>query len=50
MGWQDHLPVKQTPVAARIAFWVVHQVSNFDQQDVTSIILFDSQAMVRNLS
>lgn len=65
MGGQDHLPVERTPVAARIsfnhnnrygavisslyAFWVARQASNPDRRDVTSIVLFDSQAEVRNI-
>jgi len=66
MASHDHLPIKRTPVAARIssnhnnrygavisslyAFWVARQASNPDPRDVTSIILFDSRAKVRSFS
>ena len=66
MSAQDHLPIEQTPVARRIsshhnnrygavisslyAFWVARQASNLGRRDVTSIILFDDRAEVRNLS
>jgi len=58
MAERDYLPVRQTPVAARISsyhnnrygavisslysFWVARQASNLDRRDVTSIILFES--------
>jgi len=66
MAVPDHLPIELTPVAARIsanhnnrygavvsslyAFWVARQASNPDRRDVTSIVLFDSVAEVRNIS
>lgn len=66
MGGQDHLPIERTPVATRIssqhnnrygaaisslyAFWVARQASNLDRRDVTSIILFDTQAEVSTMS
>ena len=66
MGEQDHLPIERTPVATRVSsqhnnrygavisslysFWLARQASNLDRRDVTSVILFDSGAEVRNLS
>ena len=66
MASQDHLPIERTPVATRISsqhndrygavisslysFWVARQTSNLDRRDVTSIILFDHAAEVRDLS
>ena len=66
MAAMDHRPIRQTPVAARItsrhnnrygavisslyAFWVARRATNRARRDLTSIILFDSQPKVRDLS